>query len=207
MGKPYVVLDTAPAVPFSPFHALSMAVGDRGGGVLARAWDGQADAQAEQGHGELDDQRPSEQDATLVPGHSADAHLAAFVAGVDAEVRAWARGPAAPAAQWDGSATSLDLLAQQVVDRKVSVADPMEDPYLSGASRYLGRTLQQLYGGGWQRGQGAKDPMSPYAGRCYLVRLTDEGERISVSPEYLVEVAAEEGDSSIITDGAGTYAP
>lgn len=206
VGRPFVILDTAPDLSFSPFHALSMAVTDRGGEVLARTWDLQERSLAEQGEGVATQTGGTTTGGTTSDEAPADPELAAFVAGLDGEVQAWAEGVAAPAQRWDGSAASLVLLGEQVAARGLPPGDPMDDPFLSGAVRYLGRTLQQLHGGGWERGQGAKDPMSPYAGRCYLVRLDEEGGRISVSPEYLVEVAAEEGDASVVTDGAAAYA-
>lgn len=202
VGRPYVRLDTAPGVAFSPFHALAMAVTDRSGDVLARTWDAQARDLAEGASPPVDavagDSRGPDEPTEALGG---------FVRGLDDAVDAWAQGPAAPPHRWDGSAGSIDELAREVAARGLPAGDPMDDPFLRGAARYLGRTLQLLAGGDWERGLGRPDPMSPYAGRFYLVRIDEDGGRISVSPEFLVEVAAEEADASVLVDGARAYLP
>lgn len=137
-----------------------------------------------------------------------DPKVAAYLAGAQERVAVWASGVAAPAQRWDGSAESLEELGREVAARNLPASgDVVDDAFLAGAVDYLGLTAHALHGGRWVFGSGEKDPMDPFAARFFLLREHPEDDDIrSLSPEFTVEVAAEEHDPTYVTTPVMNYA-
>lgn len=197
-GRPFLVLDARPELPVTPFGAFLAAVRERTGSVLPGVWDAMEAAEAERPGG-----RPSPSSADEVAPE-----VAAYLNGAQERVAVWASGVAAPAERWDGSAESLEELGREVAARDLPASgDVADDAFLAGAVDYLGLTAHALHGGRWVFGSGEKDPMDPFAARFFLLREHPEDDDIrSLSPEFSVEVAAEEHDPSHVTIPVENYA-